>query len=54
MGKKGKGKGSDLGRALLKDRFGASRSKHRSKDPSMVRLCIPCVFFPFFFPFSFS
>lgn len=41
MGKKGKSKssgGNALGRALLKDRFGPARSRHRSKDPSMVGL----------------
>ena len=40
MGKKGKSKGGDLGRALIKDRIGSTKSKYRSKDPSMVRLYI--------------
>lgn len=37
MGKKGKGKTGDLGRALLRDRFGSSRSKRSSGEASMVR-----------------
>lgn len=43
MGKKGKGKQGDLGKALLRDRFGANRSKRGAKEGSLVRLCHPCV-----------
>ncbi|XP_063972657.1 large subunit GTPase 1 homolog [Diachasmimorpha longicaudata] len=36
MGKKGKGKQGDLGKALLRDRFGANRSKRGAKEGSLL------------------
>lgn len=37
MGKRGKGSGGNLGKSLIKDRFGSRKIKRNSKEPSMVR-----------------
>lgn len=37
MGKKGKAGGNNLGKSLIKDRFGSRKNKRNSNEPSMVR-----------------
>lgn len=37
MGKRGKGDGGNLGKSLIRDRFGSRKSKRNSNEPSMVR-----------------
>ncbi len=41
MGKKNSNNGSQLGRAIIKDRFGKNRGKSRRGDPTMVRQKYP-------------
>lgn len=40
MSKKGKEKGNNLGKSLIKDRFGSGKVRRNRNEPSMVRLQI--------------